>query len=312
MNDLMLHNFELSTPEYDMNFWNAMRRKQHSPSALDKGKIRNDGIFRLPEGDNARFLSYLKEESLFRRIGMVITLAEGDHHILAKDCTDLADWYAEGEAVPVYDGLRDFTVSGIGSHKLVSFVKFDEEFIYDACFNFRDYLLRRFARVIGRTEERAFITGTSLKEPNGLLKPDMGAEEGVTTGELSYDDVISLFFSLEPEYRDHAMWIMNDETALHLRKLKDKDGNYLWNQSADTILGKPVTISNFMPSAEAGSMPVLFGDFSYYWVVCRRPLGIRTLYEKFAEFEQIGYIGAEYLDGRLVRRKAVKGIRISA
>ena len=59
-------------------------------------------------------------------------------------------------------------------------------------------------------------------------------------------------------------------------------------------------------------MPILFGDYSYYWVVCRRPLGIRALYEKFAEHDQIGYLGVEYLDGRLVRRKAVKGIKITA
>lgn len=107
------------------------------------------------------------------------------------------------------------------------------------------------------------------------------------------------------------MWIMNDETAFSLRTMKDDAGNYLWNHSDNTILGKPVIISNFMPSAEAGSVPVLFGDYSYYWVVCRRPLGIRALYEKFAQFDQIGYLGTEYLDGRLVRREAVKGISIT-
>lgn len=203
-------------------------------------------------------------------------------------------------------------MSGIDSHKLASFVKFDEEFVYDAVFNFRDYLLRRFARVMGRAEERAFITGNTMKEPSGLLNTEAGAQVDVSTASLSYDDVVALFFSLEPEYRECAMWIMNDETALLLRTLKDDDGNYIWNHSDGTILGKPVIISNFMPSAEAGAMPILFGDYSYYWVVCRRPLGIRALYEKFAEHDQIGYLGVEYLDGRLVRRKAVKGLKIIA
>ena len=45
-----------------------------------------------------------------------------------------------------------------------------------------------------------------------------------------------------------------------------------------------------------------------YWVVCRRPLGIRALSERF---DQVGYLGTEYLDGRLVRREAVKGISIT-
>ena len=301
----------ISTPEYDLHFWNALRGRNYNPAFLSKGATSETGIHLLPASDGGKFLKYLKAESLFRRIGTVITVGVGDHHILAKDCKDMAGWYDEGESIPVYEGIRDFTVLGLGSRKLASFIKFDEEFARDAVFDFNDYLLRRFARVMGRTEEQAFIAGTSATQPHGLLKPDTGAEIGVTAAALTYEDMVSLFFSLDPEYRERAMWIMNDETALRLRKVKDDDGNYLWNHSDATILGKPVIISNFMPSTEQGSVPVLFGDYSYYWVVCRRPLGIRALSERFAQFDQIGYLGTEYLDGRLVRREAVKGIRIS-
>ena len=306
MNEFM----SIRTPEYDRNFWNALRGRNYDPVCLNAGTTSESGMHLLPASDDGKFLSYLKAESLFRRIGTVITVGIGDHTILAKDCKDMAGWYDEGEGVAVYEGIRDFTTLGIGSRKLASFIKFDEEFVRDATFNFNDYLLRRFARVMGRTEEQAFITGTSIKEPSGLLKSDVGAETGVTASALTYEDVLSLFFSLDPEYRERAMWLMNDETALRLRKVKDEAGNYLWNHSDSTILGKPVVISNFMPSAEAGSAPVLFGDYSYYWVVCRRPLGIRVLQEKFAQYDQVGYIGTEYLDGRLVRREAVKGLLI--
>ena len=301
----------ISTPEYDLHFWNALRGRNYNPAFLSKGATSETGIHLLPASDGGKFLNYLKAESLFRRIGTVITVGVGDHHILAKDCKDMAGWYDEGESIPVYEGIRDFTVLGLGSRKLASFIKFDEEFARDAVFDFNDYLLRRFARLMGRTEEQAFIAGTSATQPHGLLKPDTGAEIGVTAAALTYEDMVSLFFSLDPEYRERAMWIMNDETALRLRTVKDDAGNYLWNHSDATILGKPVIISNFMPSTEQGSVPVLFGDYSYYWVVCRRPLGIRALSERFAQFDQIGYLGTEYLDGRLVRREAVKGIRIS-
>ena len=54
---------------------------------------------------------------------------------------------------------------------------------------------------------------------------------------------------------------MNDKTALVLRKLKDNDGNYLWNQENDTILGKQVIISEYMPDIETGTKPIAFGDF---------------------------------------------------
>ena len=52
----------------------------------------------------------------------------------------------------------------------------------------------------------------------------------------------------------------SDEIAIELRKLKDSDGNYIWNQNNDTILGKPVYVSSYMNDE---TKPIIFGDFSY-------------------------------------------------
>lgn len=82
-------------------------------------------------------------------------------------------------------------------------------------------------------------------------------------------------------YNQTAEWVMNDETALVLRKLKDADGNYIWNHNTDTIFGKSVFISDFMPNVNNGNKPIAFGDFSYYWIVNRSGILVRTLAEKF-------------------------------
>ena len=65
-----------------------------------------------------------------------------------------------------------------------------------------------------------------------------------------------------------------------------------------------------MPNAEAGKMPLVFADTSYYWWVIRKTISIRALIEKFAANDQIGYLSMEFLDGKLVRRKAAKAIQI--
>ena len=127
---------------------------------------------------------------------------------------------------------------------------------------------------------------------------------------LTYDTVIDLFFSVPKECRKKAVWMMNDATALALRKMKDADGNYLWNQASDTILGKPVIICNEMPDAETGKKPILFGDLSYYWIIDRSPVCIKALEELFAINGQVGYIGYEFLDAKLIRPDAVKVISI--
>lgn len=84
---------------------------------------------------------------------------------------------------------------------------------------------------------------------------------------------------------------MNDETALYLRSLKDDNGNFLWRSSADTLMGKLVVISNAMPSIDDNTKPVAFDDFSYYWIVNRKLITVRTLKEKFILHDQIGYLG---------------------
>ena len=104
---------------------------------------------------------------------------------------------------------------------------------------------------------------------------------------------------------------MNDETALKLRMLKDDKGNYLWNHTNDTILGKTVQISEFMPNSQCGAKPIAFGDFSYYWILERMPLTIRPLVEKYALNNQIGHLAFEYLDGVLIRPEAVKVIQMA-
>ena len=125
------------------------------------------------------------------------------------------------------------------------------DFLQDTAFDVESYLTNEFARSFGKKEEWAFINGNGINQPYGILHPTNGAEIGVTTSavdSISFDEIIKLYFNLESEYRNHAVWFMNDETALALRKLKDSSGNYLWRSTDDTILGKPVLISNFMHS----------------------------------------------------------------
>lgn len=181
----------------------------------------------------------------------------------------------------------------------------------DASFDIDGYLSKRIGKIFARGEDNSFINGTGEKEPTGILHESDGADVGVTVESLTYDEVINLYFSVKAEYRKNGVWLMNDETALVLRKLKDSDGNYLWNHANDTILGKPVMISEFMPGIASGKKPIAFGDFSYYWIISRSPVFFRALFEKFALNNQIGYLSTEYLDAKLVRKDAIKVIQMA-
>ena len=89
-----------------------------------------------------------------------------------------------------------------------------EDFCNDAHFDTEGHITKEFARCIDRAEEEAFITDDGVDAPGGFMND---AVVGHSTGDITYDDVIRLFFSLDKEYRRNAVWIMNDETALKLR-----------------------------------------------------------------------------------------------
>lgn len=299
-----------ASPEYDIQFWNAARGKRGNEDVLAKGRISATGSYQLPASTAGDIEKAMVKESVFRNIATVIKAYKSGYRILAKDCEDVAEFISELGEIPVQDGMKDFNETSIESHKLAVFVKLEEDFVRDAVFSLERYLIGRFAKNFGKAEENAFINGTGVDEPTGILHESNGAEVGVTTESLTYDDVISLYFSVEKKYRKNAVWMMNDSTALALRTLKDANGNYLWNHNNDTILGKQVVISEYMPDAAEGTKPIAFGDFSYYWVVDRKPVSLRVLIELFAEVGQIGYLAYKFLEGKLIRKNAIKVIQM--
>ena len=299
------------SPEYDKHFWNAMRGHDSSFDELSKGYNTGTGLYAMPNSSDNKYMTALEKESLFRSIGTIINAYGSGYRIFTKDSNDLAEWAAENDAIPIYEGIEDFTVNSVDSWKLAALVKMDEAFIHDASFDIENYLINRLAKNFGKAEENAFINGTGNQMPTGILNATGGADVGITTNSLTYDDVIRLYFSVKSEYRKNALWLMNDKTALALRNLKDSAGNYLWRDRDDTILGKKVIISEYVPDVGAGAKPIAFGDFSHYWVISRKPISVRSLIEKFALHNQIGYLAFEFLDGKLIRPEAVKVIQIN-
>jgi HK97 family phage major capsid protein len=301
----------LEHSDYDINFWNAMRGKTENYDLMNKGLVTSNGTYAMAPRSNDKCQNAINAESLFRQICTVIKAYGSGYRIFAKDCDDLAVWVPEGNDIPIYDSINDFTQKPVDSHKLTVFVKTDEDFIYDAAFDMENYLIRRLGKNFGRAEDDAFINGTGLNMPTGILAEENGADVGVTDAKLTYEDVVKLYFSVKPEYRRKGVWLMNDETALTLRTLKDSGGNYIWNHANDTIFGQKVLISEFMPNADAGAKPIAFGDFSYYWLVLRRPVSVRTIQEKFVLTDQIGHLAVEFLDGKLIRSEAVKVMQMT-
>lgn len=298
------------TSEYNREFWNAARAKRRIPSTdiLESGRNKQNSSYRLPFESNKKFEALRQQENLFRRIGNVASAPKGDFTIWAFDNEPEVTWLTDKnptffENVETYE---DFQLIG---HTLGCATRISEDFAADAGFDVETQVIREFARSIGRAEEAACISGDGISAPKGFLKDAMVGHYALG---IDYSDVVDLFFAQDQEYRRNSVWIMNNETAYKLRTMTDGDGGYLWNHSDNTLLGKPVYISDYMPSATegAGARPIAFGDFSYFRIVDRKPFAMRSLTEVLVPQQQVGYVGYETIDARLIRPEAVRVMQI--
>ena len=157
------------------------------------------------------------------------------------------------------------------------------------------------------------LFGSGTGQPTGIFTTG-GADAGITTGkstDITADELIDLHYSLRAPYRKNAVWLMNDATVKTVRKLKDNQGQYLWQPALtagapDMILGKPVHTATFAPEIKAGAKTVAFGDLSYYWIADRQGRSFKRLNELFATSGQVGFLASQRLDGKLVLPEAVK------
>ena len=306
-----------ASDEYKKNFWNALRSKYPLPSVTNALQVGTDseGGYLVPDEFERTLIEALEEENIFRRIATVIHSNSGDRKIPVVASKGTAGWIDEEGLYPESDD--SFGQLSLGAYKLGTMIKISEELLNDSAFDMEGYITREFARRIGTKEEEAFFKGDGTGKPLGLLADTGGADIGVTTtgASITADDVIDLYYSLRVPYRKKAKWIMNDSTVSALRKLKDQNGQYLWQPSLvagtpNTILGCEVISSPFMPSIAAGAKAIAFGDYSYYWIADRQGRTFKRLNELFATTGQVGFLGSQRVDGKLILPEAIKVLKL--
>ena len=299
---------------YKKSFWNVMRNKHSNAqilNALQEGTD-SEGGFLVPDEFEHTLIESLEEENIFRKLAHVITTSTGDRKIPVVASKGSASWVDEEGTINDSDDA--FTQVSIGAYKLGTLIKVSNELLNDSVFNLEAYISKEFGRRIGTKEEDAFFNGNGVGKPVGIFNATGGAQTGITTAsatEIKADEIIDLFYSLKASYRKKAVWIVNDSTIKAIRKLKDANGNYLWQPALtsgtpDTLLGRPVYTSSYVPTIAAGAKTIAFGDFSYYWIADRQGRNFKKLSELYAATDQTGFVATQRVDGKLILPEAIK------
>ncbi|MDW9483204.1 phage major capsid protein [Sinorhizobium meliloti] len=227
-----------------------------------------------------------------------------------------------GENTQVTETEVAFGTKTLEAYKYTSgVVLVSAELLQDSAIDVEGTVRSAMAERIGRIGNRHLTVGDGSAKPNGIVTAATAVTGVAAAAALTFDDMIELFHEVDPAYRDDpsVRFMFNDGTLKSLRKIKDTvTGNYIW-QPADvrtgapaTILDKPYSINQAMAAIGASNKSVAFGAFNRYVVRMVREFAIRRLVERYADYDQTGFIGFTRLDGELLDAGAVKVLQHAA
>lgn len=213
-----------------------------------------------------------------------------------------------GENVPVAEQDPTFRAVIFGAHKFSSkMVKVPSELLEDSAFNMGTYLGETLGERIGRAQSRKFTHGLGNGEPQGIVTGAKLGKLAANAGLIMADEIIDLIHSVDPAYRRDPSFrlMMHDQILAVIRKLKDGQGRYLFeegqNGAPDKLKGVSLVINQSMDSTVAsGKKTILAGAFKKFKIRDVGVLRLKRLEERYAENDQVGFIGFMRSDSKLL------------
>ena len=193
--------------------------------------------------------------------------------------------------------------------------KISKSLINNSAFDIVGYVVNKVAQAFAKWIEKELLIGSSEKI-TGLSNATQIVTAAAATA-ITADELIDLQESVPDAYQAGAIWIMSKSTRTAIRKLKDKDGNYILNKDATaqwgyTLLGKPVYVSDNMPAMGSGSKAIYYGDMSGLAVKVSENVSIEILREKFATQHAIGVVGWMEIDSKIENQQKIAVLKMGA
>lgn len=226
-------------------------------------------------------------------------------------------------AAALDDNSKDpaFGQKTLGAYLYTSgIVRVSLELLQDANWNMEALLDELFGESLGRTCNDVLTLGDGAAKPNGILNFATNGKTAAAEAVIAPDELFDLFHSVNPAYRmsPKCLFQLNDGTLGTIRKMKDGQGNYLWQEAnirsgePGTLLGKPYRINPSLPDIAESATPIIFGDHSKYTV--RKVAGAKMIRfgEKFMNNLEIGLMAYRRIDGEGTNPAAIKKLTMKA
>lgn len=225
-----------------------------------------------------------------------------------------------GENVAATEGDVLFGTDSLGAHKLSSkVIRVSNELLADSGIDMEAYLANRLASRMGRGEARYLVKGTgagSPLQPKGLEASTLVGKVTAASGAFTWQEVNGLIHSIDPAYRAAPKFALafNDATLQQLEEMVDGNGRPLWLPSIDadrpaTILKQRYVIDQAIADIGASAKFMYAGDFEHFIVRRVRYMALKRLVERYAEYDQTGFLGFHRFGCVLQDTAAIKALQ---
>jgi HK97 family phage major capsid protein len=278
--------------------------------------VDTSGGFLAPPDFSAEVVKNLVQFSPVRQAARVGTTASGEVIIPRRTGALTASWVDELEDRPSTE--PSYGQATIPVHEASCYVDVSNKLLEDAAVDINGEVAADLAEEFGRLEGVAFVSGNGVKKPTGFMSDaNVGYTAGGHATAIQTDGLIDLFYALKPFYRGRAVWMMNGSTLSIVRKIKDSNGQYLWQPALsagqpETLLGRPVVEAVDMPDVAANAYPIAFGDFqSGYRIYDRVSLAILRDPFSLATVGQTRFHARRRVGGAVTKAEAILRFKVA-
>lgn len=316
----------LKDSEYSDAF-NAHFKKGDVQAALNKGAADEGGYLAPVEWDRT-ITDKLVLVSPMRQLAHIQPVSGAGHSKLFNMGGTASGWVGETTARP-QTGAGTFASLGFGWGEIYANPAATQQILDDSAINLESWLAGEVETEFAKQEGLAFVSGDGANKPFGILtyatgganaaKHPFGAIKVVNSGAaaaITSDGIIDLIYDLPSAFTGNARFAMNRKTQGQIRKLKDGQGNYLWQPSF--VAGQPATVGGFpltevpdMPDAVAGAKPVLFGDFKRTYTIFDR-VGVRVLRDPYTNKPYVLFYTTKRVGGGVHNPEPMRAMTVAA
>jgi len=317
---------EIRDPEYTAAFRSHFRKGEVN-AALNKGADDEGGYLAPIEWDRT-IVDKLVQVSPMRQIAQVQTISGAGFKKLFNLRGTGSGWVGETAARPE-TATPEFGPLTFTTGELYANPAATQQLLDDAEVDLESWLASEVETEFAYQEGVAFVSGNGTNKPNGFLTYVTGAANAAAhpfgaialitaaaVAAVTSDEIVDLIYSLPGELSQNARFVMNRSVLGRIRKLKDGDGNYLWQPSfqagqPSSLAGYPVTEMAAMPNMAANAVPIAFGDFRRGYLIVDRT-GVRLLRDPFTNKPYVMFYTTKRVGGGVQDPQSIKAIKMAA